>query len=573
MGVNGKMATGNLTNGSNFIDGTSVSESIDGSSDSDCIRGFDGRDRIRGFAANDIINGNQGNDSINGNQGEDTLYGGRGNDTIHGGRGNDLIFGNLGDDVLFGDRGTDSLSGGDGADAFVIGDGTGGGTIAAADVITDFRQGTDKLWLMPDLDPVNTVDVVLNNAFNNLIFDRMDGNTIITAKDTGERLAVLQGFTNGLSINDFEIARIPGARISPGTDTGNGSGGGTTDDGATDDSNGGGTFDGGTGGGTGNGRDFSGEDDIDTDNGTSGGSGGETGGGSGTNGGGNGDDVQPPPIVSIAATDDSASEAGDTATFTISRTGIISEELEVNLAISGSAGNGVDYDTIADTVTIPVQASSIDIELVPIDDAEADEGTEDVTIAIADGENYDVSSSGSSATIDIVDNDAVGSSVAALTDASERIIGTILGDTLEGLGGSDYLEGDAGDDILTGTSPNSISGVVEVDTLIGGAGEDIFVLGDSDRIYYSDENINSGLESYAMLMDFNLDEDFIQLNAEGVYHLDELHASWRSLGTGYIHDSMSEHVGLFTSDNDLIALLQGVTMDDAGAIADRFILL
>jgi hypothetical protein len=411
------MATGDLADSFNFIDGGSENDFIDGGSDADCIRGLNGLDTVRGFDGNDFINGNRGNDCINGNKGDDSLYGGQGNDTAFGGQGNDLIFGNLGDDVLFGDRGTDTLTGGDGNNAFAIGDGTGGSTFQEADVITDFRQGNDAIWLITDLDPESNLDVVLRDSFNNLIFDEIDGSTYITALDTGERLAVLQGFTGGLTINDFEVARVPKEIVPPGTDLDT-DGSGSDGDGSTDDGGGG---DDSTDDGSGDGG--STDDDGTTDGGTNGGDDDATDDDDGTDDGGNGggggdDDGDSTPIVSIEATDDTASEPGNnTGTFTISRTGDTSADLVVAYGITGSATNGTDYEEIEGTVTIPEGESSIEIEVVPIDD-DLVEGTEDVMLTLEEDANYDVDGDNDAATVEILDDEEFEVSVTAIDNTA-----------------------------------------------------------------------------------------------------------------------------------------------------------
>jgi hypothetical protein len=65
------------------------------------------------------------------------------------------------------------------------------------------------------------------------------------------------------------------------------------------------------------------------------------------------------PVVTIAATDDAASEAGPASgTFTITRTGPTTNPLTVNYAIAGSATNGTDYQTIGTSVTILAGSAS-----------------------------------------------------------------------------------------------------------------------------------------------------------------------------------------------------------------------
>lgn len=80
-----------------------------------------------------------------------SITGGAGDDTITGGGRNDTLIGGAGDDTITGGAGADTMTGGDGADTFVIAANTatsGAGAISiatAADVITDFTSGTDKL--------------------------------------------------------------------------------------------------------------------------------------------------------------------------------------------------------------------------------------------------------------------------------------------------------------------------------------------------------------------------------------------------------------------------------------------
>src|SRR6185312_12325585 len=65
------------------------------------------------------------------------------------------------------------------------------------------------------------------------------------------------------------------------------------------------------------------------------------------------------PIVSVVAPDSLASEPGtDTGTFTISRTGSTAAPLTVHYSLGGTAKNGVDYQTLSGSATIPAGASS-----------------------------------------------------------------------------------------------------------------------------------------------------------------------------------------------------------------------
>ena len=81
--------------------------------------------------------------------------------------------------------------------------------------------------------------------------------------------------------------------------------------------------------------------------------------------------VEPAPaMVTIDATDDAATEAGDVGVFTISRTGELSGPLTVELTILGTATNGGDYQALPSSVVIPAGSASLAITVVPVDDGD-----------------------------------------------------------------------------------------------------------------------------------------------------------------------------------------------------------
>ncbi|WP_293990790.1 calcium-binding protein [Sphingomonas sp.] len=97
-------------------------------------------------AVSDIVKGVLG--SVN------TINGGNGSDQIRGGQMADFINGGGGDDKISGGAGADMLTGGAGADTFRYQAVANSGLGAAADRITDFVSGTDKLgFLSFDTDP------------------------------------------------------------------------------------------------------------------------------------------------------------------------------------------------------------------------------------------------------------------------------------------------------------------------------------------------------------------------------------------------------------------------------------
>ena len=119
------------------------------------------------------------------------------------------------------------------------------------------------------------------------------------------------------------------------------------------------------------------------------------------------DNDQPPPekpTVTVAATDANAAEQGtDPGTFTASRTGSTAAALTVHYSLSGSAANGIDYQSLPTSVTIPAGAASANITVRPIDDTQV-EGNETVLLTLTADAAYNVGSP-DSATVTITDND------------------------------------------------------------------------------------------------------------------------------------------------------------------------
>ncbi len=77
----------------------------------------------------------------------------------------------------------------------------------------------------------------------------------------------------------------------------------------------------------------------------------------------------PTPVVNIVATDPLACEAtGNTATFRIRRTGPTNDALTVHYSIHGMAMNGIDYDEIPTSVTIPAGRRAARILITPVPD-------------------------------------------------------------------------------------------------------------------------------------------------------------------------------------------------------------
>lgn len=101
--------------GSFTYDGSEDVVSNGGSSDDRQISGS-GNDSLGGGFGNDYLDGGSGRDKLFGHNGNDQLYGGEDKDTLYGSFGNDVLYGSSGDDDLYGDYDNDTLLGESGGD-------------------------------------------------------------------------------------------------------------------------------------------------------------------------------------------------------------------------------------------------------------------------------------------------------------------------------------------------------------------------------------------------------------------------------------------------------------------------
>jgi hypothetical protein len=127
-----------------------------------------------------------------------------------------------------------------------------------------------------------------------------------------------------------------------------------------------------------------------------------------------------PAVITVAATDASAAETatGVTAnpgTFTLTRTGDVSQAITVNYTLAGTATNGTDYTNLPLTATFAAGASTALVTVTPTDDALA-EATENVVLTLATGTGYSLGTA-INATVNIADNETPVVTIAA-TDAS-----------------------------------------------------------------------------------------------------------------------------------------------------------
>lgn len=161
-----------------FADGSSLSvydilsKVFAGSSGQDNIRGTIYGDTITGQEGNDIINGAAGGDLLSGGAGNDTLYGEDGEDWVLGGgyeafvdvihnTGDDMLYGGAGNDLMFGGDGTDILDGGTGDNTYVFTRGIGQDTIVSVDDAAADKLNQVFFWTLEGVAGIDPSDLTL----------------------------------------------------------------------------------------------------------------------------------------------------------------------------------------------------------------------------------------------------------------------------------------------------------------------------------------------------------------------------------------------------------------------------
>ncbi len=119
------------------------------------------------------------------------------------------------------------------------------------------------------------------------------------------------------------------------------------------------------------------------------------------------------PVVTLTSDDTAAAETGDTARFTLTRTGSTAAALTVNLTRAGTATVTSDYTGVGTPATIPAGQSSLTVTLTPVQDT-AVEGQETVTVDLAAGTGY-VTGTPSGVVLTIADDDRNVVTIAATT--------------------------------------------------------------------------------------------------------------------------------------------------------------
>ncbi|MCY7332527.1 MAG: pre-peptidase C-terminal domain-containing protein [Pseudanabaena sp. CAN_BIN31] len=139
----------------------------------------------------------------------------------------------------------------------------------------------------------------------------------------------------------------------------------------------------------------------------------------------------------------------------------------------------------------------------------------------------------------------------------EDVVGSRGNDIIYGSAANNFLNGNLGNDILDAFG----FGTSERDTLFGGVGNDIFVLGDVNNTYYS----RSGSGDFATISDFRVGEDNIQLR-----RLSNSFVS-SSQAYGYKLTTVGNNIEVRLDNNELIAIINGIKSLSLGSSAFKFV--
>ncbi|GBF80582.1 calcium-binding protein [Aphanothece sacrum] len=205
------------------------------------------------------------------------------------------------------------------------------------------------------------------------------------------------------------------------------------------------------------------------------------------------------------------------------------------------SGNTIDSSTATGTtfISVNLEAASLNVNGLPFgtltfhvfnfDDVK---GTQNSDFIVGDSQANNLYGNGGN---DIISGRS-GNDYIDGGSGNDFLFGENDNDYLVGSYGNDYLDGGMGNDTLTGVGSHSL-GYYEIDTLIGGSGSDLFLLGDYHNPYY----VGGYSHDYAFIGDFQTGVDKLQLH-------------------GYAHD-YSFQGSQIHYQSDLVAIVGGTSFN------------
>ena len=408
---------------------------------------------VFGSSANDdgIIRGTNGNDSLTGTNNDDEILALDADDTVNANNGNDTVSGNQGNDLLRGQSGSDTLNGNDGADSFYGGDGS--------DLLTG-GDGKDTIRG--------------NNGNDSLIGDR--GNDSLIGNNGNDTLEGNEDF-DWLGGGDKDDSLLGG----DGNDTLRGHNGNDVLLGGTGNDN---------LSGNGGNDTLNGNEDSDWLGGEAGHDSLLGGDGNDTLQGHDGDDT----LRGNNQSDRLIGNFGEDLLYGDNNNDTLFGNQNHDTLDGGNGDDSLDGGDGNDL-------------LIGVNDSDYLDGSSGQdTLQGGNGQDTLIGGSGQ----DSLNGDGNADLIEGGT-ADDLINGGFGNDTLFGGLGSDLVKGNEDNDVLYGTtSPNY--GVGELDTLVGGAGTDIFTLGNAGQVYYDDQNtFSKGISDFARITDIDVKQDIIKL--------------------------------------------------------------
>lgn len=223
-----------LTELSDYFQGSSINETLDGKGGNDTLLGGAGNDTIAGGTGDDRLLGEDGNDVVTGGSGNDTLFGGADDDVLSGGEGNDFFYPGAGSDIYEFGRGdgVDTLASDYPLDRTTIRFGTG---VAPADIVvtSDSRVGGDLTFSIAGTGDSFTIRSFFTWAESDNYIDQLKVNFADGTIWSGAQ--IIQRLYAGTPGADYLVARPTGSAITggEGSDTLVGGVGNDTLDGGT----------------------------------------------------------------------------------------------------------------------------------------------------------------------------------------------------------------------------------------------------------------------------------------------------------------------------------------------------
>ena len=212
--------------------------------------------------------------------------------------------------------------------------------------------------------------------------------------------------------------------------------------------------------------------------------------------------VAQPPSPSYSLLGPTNVNEGANLTITVN-TANVAVGTVLTLTFSGNGISAADLASGSLTAQIRIDANGQGVFSTTVVADKLTEGSETLQIAL-----FNSSGTGSplaQATVTLADTSVV--TPPSNNSGNQVLWGTTKADTIIGGSGNDRLSG-----VLASGTTAQAMGSQQVDVLTGGAGSDVFVLGDRRGIFYDDRNASTtGQQDYARITDFRSGLDKIQL--------------------------------------------------------------